>query len=449
MNRFILFLSFLFIVLPVFSQQNIVYEKTLWEQAVQKAKNENKLIFVEVLNADLDDYNSALTSNNNDNISNLYNNSFVNYRLTHNNEKYTYIVNRYKINKFPTYIYIQPNGILNYTISGDLSLQAFESNAQTAIKYKNESKPIAQWDLEYESQKNDKRFVYEYIEKRTILGFDNADIIDQYAKLVPTNDLLKSPIINLLLERNKAINADGALYRIVISNQEKVKKALLNKDSQLEQILLNCADYTFNKACKTKNEKLLESFITAKLALGNPANHEDSVIIQNECRAKFYYTTKQPVLMANFVHIYADMIMKQELKKEEQEETVVVNNINTKGLFPSLLSQSSKPLHQTEQIDIAYSFKLRDAAQYVVEMLSNKAMLNNALIWSQKAIELFDNFSNYETHAYVLYKLGKRREAITTMEKAYAVAPSSSESSLIRENVEAKLIKMKRGERIW
>ena len=195
---------------------------------------------------------------------------------------------------------------------------------------------------------------------------------------------------------------------------------------------------------------MLDIAIKARLACLAVNTEEEKNIIANEYRAKFYYNTKQPVLLANYVTLYANTLMEQGVdvaNTEDIELVEIVPNVNTKALFPSGFSAEFLNAQRNEEIDIAYSFKLRDAAQYMVEMISNKRMLNNALLWSQKAIELFDNFSNYETQAYILYKLGKRSEAIASMEKAYKVAPDTED--LVKEKVEAKLIMMKRGERIF
>jgi tetratricopeptide (TPR) repeat protein len=149
------------------------------------------------------------------------------------------------------------------------------------------------------------------------------------------------------------------------------------------------------------------------------------------------------------------MKREEEIKKQKEEQLNKVQNesnnnkINRKALFPTSLSSNKLHTKDIQHLNMIYSSKLRNAAQYAVEMLSNKQILAKALIWSRRAIELFDNFSNYETYAYVLYKLGRRHEAIVNMEKAYTVALKSDGNKSVHEKVKSRLIKMKRGERIW
>ena len=45
-----------------------------------------------------------------------------------------------------------------------------------------------------------------------------------------------------------------------------------------------------------------------------------------------------------------------------------------------------------------------------------------------EAIVLFDNFTNYETLAEVLFKMGYKKEALWQMEKALAVMPAGNDA---------------------
>jgi hypothetical protein len=438
----------------MYAQQDVLFEQSSWEQVLQKAKKENKLVFIDVSGTNCSACEQILaTIYTNDDVGKLYNSNFINYRILPQNDKHAFLVSRYNIKSFPAYFYIRPDEALLYSSDHNSTTDDFIANADLAIKERNAEKPIGQWDLEYKVKKPEGKFLYAYIEKRTSLALNNADIIDQYASVVPDGDVLKKNALSLFL-KNEQINANGAFFRFILDKQEKVKNILHLNNAQFQQILSNSIDYSFDKACKAKSEALLNDVIEGQLACMKTIGHKESEIIRNEYRTKFYYATKQPVLLSNYVTLYANTIInqKEEIKKQEgekQRDKKDNRTVNKKALFPLSFTMHMMQKDELEQLDVAYSFKLRDAAQYVVEMLSNKTMLNNALTWSKKAIELFDYFSNYETHAYVLYKLGKRSEAIACMEKAYAVAPSADESGSAKEQVEAKLIKMKRGERIW
>lgn len=446
MRHIFLLISLIFSVSFV-SAQKVSFEKTSFNDVLLKAKTEKKVVFIRI-----SDSSAGNEVYDNDNVGRLYNSSFVNYQLTPSDNDYQFIINQYKIKTIPANIFIQPEGgaLVHVCLSDNLSANDLISNAELAIAYSKDSKPVAQWDLEYNDKKQDKKFVFNYIEKRSTLGLDNADIIDHYATIAKS-ELLKPAVVSLFLNKNKYINANGTYFRHALENRKEIQSILKIDDNKFNEILVRSVDNKFAMACDAKCEVLLKQAIDAKLALINPNTEEDSTVIQNEYRTKFYYSTKQPLLLANFVMEYANTILELEQQNLSQKTMAETKGVNPKALFPATFSMNEvknvSRLSDDEYLDIAYSYKLRDAAQYVVEMLSNKRMLDNALVWSQKAIDLFDNFSNYETHAYILYKLGKRSEAIASMEKAYEVAPESESS--VRAKVEAKLIKMKRGERIF
>ena len=458
MRLFVVIFGLTLMFCPVMAQdvKHVMQFEQTWDDVLKKAKAENKPIFIDISSNPCSACEQVVISTyTNSDIIELYNVNFINYRILPNSDNYSYLISRYNIESYPSYLYIKPDGMLLYMASGALSAADFSLNAQAAIKMRNDIKPIAQWDLEYKSKLYDKQFLYEYIKKCTSLGLDNADAIDKYVTIAQIDEMSKKDVLSLLLEKNKQINAKGAFYTYVSDNRDVIKKVMNYSDKQIDNVLMQSIYSTFNKACETKNEALLEAVIDAEVEMLS-ATHKTAEIIRNECLTRFYYATKQPVLLSNYVTLYANTILtqKQEISqqyivgKNNHQEQTNQSGVNKKALFPSSFSMEKEvKARGKEELDVAYSFKLRDAAQYVVEMLSNKRMLNSALVWSQMAIELFDNFSNYETHAYVLYKLGKRGEAIASMEKACAVVPASEGS--IREQVEARLIKMKRGERIW
>ena len=58
------------------------------------------------------------------------------------------------------------------------------------------------------------------------------------------------------------------------------------------------------------------------------------------------------------------------------------------------------------------SFAFRDLAADVAKLSDNRELLTQAMAWAMEAIILFDNFTNYETLAEVLFKMGYKKEAL-------------------------------------
>lgn len=301
-----------------------------------------------------------------------------------------------------------------------------------AMKVK-EVKPIAQFDLEYQNKKLNKKGLYEYIVKRTLLGLDNSELIDNYAQQATKNELINNSTLKLFLEENN-INIPGNFFNFITNNQEEIIYSLKCSDNHFHRLANKSMEHCFNRICSNKDENALENMINIKINSLNLENDENRDIIYNEYMTRYFHATYQPLKLANHATAYANAICKhKELLEEQAKET-------SKKLYsPTIINPVSQ---------LSYALKLRNAAQYVVETISSKTMLNNALAWSNTAQQLDnDNYGIYETQAYILYKLGKKDDAITSMEKAYNLVPMQNIKQ--KETVGFNLIKMKRGERIY
>lgn len=85
--------------------------------------------------------------------------------------------------------------------------------------------------------------------------------------------------------------------------------------------------------------------------------------------------------------------------------------------------------------------ELNQYAWTAFEQVNNPSLLEPALNWSQLSLKAGDQPAYLDTYANLLYKLGKKEEAIKQQEKAVSMLADAS----LKENLE----KMKRGERTW
>jgi hypothetical protein len=87
------------------------------------------------------------------------------------------------------------------------------------------------------------------------------------------------------------------------------------------------------------------------------------------------------------------------------------------------------------------SEELNQYAWTAFEQVNDAALLEPALKWSQLSLKAGEQPAYLDTYANLLYKLGKKDEAVKMQEKAVSMANDDS----LKENLE----KMKRGERTW
>lgn len=80
---------------------------------------------------------------------------------------------------------------------------------------------------------------------------------------------------------------------------------------------------------------------------------------------------------------------------------------------------------------------------YEIFLFSNKKKeLEKALLWSELVIKVSPTPNRIDTKACLLYKIGRRKEAIALQEYAFSLAPDN-------KNIKTTLDKMKEGVKFW
>jgi hypothetical protein len=406
----------------IFSTVVINAERAELHELVYSAKNKDKLILLKACNSDVLDAFSDSTA---------FSDRFIEASLYASNPSDLAIINEYKVEAYPSIILLNSHGHLILPVKQVNNLAEIEEYMEKALKMKHESKPLAQLDLEYRSDKMNKSALYEYISKRTSLGLDNSEMIDKYTRLATSNDLLDEKTLLLFIDENN-FNIPGSFCSFIKQNREEIQQILKLGDERFYRLTEKSVEYNFQKICQNKNEAELNHIVELK---ANVFNSGDREILYNEYMTRYFHSTYQPLKLIDYAREYVNSVLKYQ---EQQEKDFYEAN---KRLFSPSLKNSA--------VHTMCASKLRNAAQYVVEIMSAKSMLNDALLWSIKAEQLAgDNRHDiYETRAYILYKLGRRDEALDNMEKAYnAIHQDNIEQ---KKNVGFNLIKMKRGEKIY
>jgi tetratricopeptide (TPR) repeat protein len=64
------------------------------------------------------------------------------------------------------------------------------------------------------------------------------------------------------------------------------------------------------------------------------------------------------------------------------------------------------------------SNNLSEAGRKFMEFTTDNTYLAKALKWSEKALELYENYTTLNVYALLLYKTGNKKEAVNWQEKA-------------------------------
>jgi thiol:disulfide interchange protein len=131
-----IFISIALIVAVQFAgAQNINFAKGSWEEILSKSKAENKLIFVDIYAVWCGPC-KAMAKNvfTQSSVANKYNSSFINFMVDAEKGEGIGLAEKYKVESFPTYLFIDASGNLIHKIDGALPADKFLHEADTALK---------------------------------------------------------------------------------------------------------------------------------------------------------------------------------------------------------------------------------------------------------------------------------------------------------------------------
>lgn len=191
-NNNILLFNILFLCTIIAHAQNVSirFEKTKWAQVMQKAKKENKIIF-------LDCYTSWcgpckwMEKNiyTNDTVADFYNSNFICMKIDMEKDEGFDLAKTYSITNYPTMLYLSSTGEELHRICGSRVAEDFIKIGQNAL---NPEKQLFTYKKQFNNGAASAKTAFEYFEllERACLRFDT--VVEQYLS-VQNDSNLTSP----------------------------------------------------------------------------------------------------------------------------------------------------------------------------------------------------------------------------------------------------------------
>jgi hypothetical protein len=339
----------------------------------------------------------------------VFNSNFICYKIDAEKGEGIGIAKEYEVKAYPTYLFLHPDGSLIMKSIGSMSSEEFLSVATTVLNELSSPKPFSDWEAEYLQNKSDTAFLRLYMEKRALLGKPNAEIFDEYLALLPEDKRVSKEIYDIYQRESPDIKINSLAYRNLCDNSAKFSKLYLTVDIFMQ----NAIENSLNEAIANKDTLLLEE-----------------IVVENEKRHKL-------LRLRNKEELY----MKYYQRTNDFERYIHYATKHCESLM--LISIDFKSATILRDL---YSGQLNDISWNFFEKTSDKEALNNALRWSKRSLEMYpDNYMYMDTYANLLYKLGKKNQAISVQTKALKLVKKAGDDVAIPE-YEETLQKMKRGE---
>lgn len=359
------------------AQETIQFSKLTFSEAKEKAKKENKLIF-------LDGYTSWcapckwMESNvfTQPNVASFFNSNFINTKYDCEVGEGIELAKTYGIRSFPTYLFIDSEGILVYRTQSKMEADQFLNEAKKAV---NSDYQLPTLRERFAAGDDDPAFLLRYI--AVMNQADQKSAQEAKAKIDAMADpaFLKSKdgwaAIQLLAQ-----NGSDKYGMFFIENKEFFKKiAPIEEFEKKEQQLLRYAMYGY-------------------IRQGNEAEFKSGLV--------FFTNSKSVEKQVEGAMFEVDWVATNGTEKE----------------FITLTNKLRKGVLKDQSENLSFIAR-RYSSKYDPKKQPSKLMLKQCYELAKQAVKLDeDSYSNQGTFAEIAINLNKKKEAVRAAQAARGLA---------------------------
>ncbi|TNE55719.1 MAG: DUF255 domain-containing protein [Bacteroidetes bacterium] len=373
----------------------IEFEKLTFDQALAKAKKEQKLIF-------MDAYTSwcgpckwmSKHMFTNDKIAEYFNREFINVKFDMEKGEGVDIAKRYQVYCYPNLLFIDGDGKLVHRTAGAAQeVQDYLDMGETA---KNPETRFGAWEAQYESKKNDVAFMQEYITllAGTCLPMDEK--LKYYFEMQDEKDLLKDYNWRTMFYYTRDFNSKE--FKYLLAHQDEFASKYTADSVQMK------VSYVFRDA-------------------GN------RIFYRKDYQEEDYKALVKQIKDLNFAGHEA-VLFHLELAR--------INKMGSKEEMIAYAVAHGDKYYQLED--------LNSISWTIYESSDDPKALQKAASWMAKltSSEMGNNYACLDTYAAVLYKLKDKEKATKYAEMAIAKAKEEGLDKSRYKDTEKLLDKIKK-----
>lgn len=364
----------LFSSLPSFSGGIDFHHDLTFQQALDKAKEEGKLVFI-------DCYTSwcgpckrlAATVFVDSSLGEYFNNNYVNVKFDMEKDEGPSIATRYQITAYPTLLWLDPNGSIKNKVIGGLDVKGlFDAGKKAADPI---PELMSGMDKKYATGARDEAFMEEYLNLFKSSGRDYDAVFAEYLKQANTQNWPKDKTLPLVFELTRNYPSAGIKQLLADKNALIAKYGIKTYSAKIDAI----ANDALAVAKRRSDETVLKDAID--LVKGNSSDSKQQIA---KMEMDYYFNTANATVYDKYVTDY--------IKKYASNDAKLLNDVSW---------------------------------QYYINTNEEK-YLKKAKDWAYKAVNLKNTCTNNTTYAYLQYKLGNLSEATKACD--YAIIKAKEEN---------------------
>jgi uncharacterized protein YyaL (SSP411 family) len=376
--------------------QGIEFQNGTWEDVLQKAKKENKPVFVDAYTTWCGPckWMSKNTFTQKE-VGDYINNNFIAFKMDMEKGEGPEFAKINKVVAYPTMLFFSPKGDMIHKGVGARDAKQLLSLCNDAM---NPDKQLTGYIKKYESGIRDKDFLYDYITVLSGIGDDFSDTFDEYWEILSDDEKQTEKVLKLMAAASNYFN---------------------DFKSPLFQYLLKFkAEYINASSIELVNDFFNSCYVRSLYGIARKTDKKEQKKLSKELLEIF------PEKKKEFVKRLAYM-------KSALQTPPDINKITkTQSAYLKISSDANE---------------LNDAAWRIYESEDDPDRVKEALGWVNRSIEIKPSFNNLDTKAALLFKMRDYESAKVFAEKALKAAKDEGyenqpeDTVKLLENINMKL----------
>ncbi len=407
MRKSILLLGFICMSILAFGQ-GIHFEKGTFDQALDKAKKEGKMVFVDAYAVWCGP--CKWMANNvfkEPEVGTFFDDHIVAIKIDVERGEGPTIKSRYAIEGLPGYLFLDAEGNIVYRESGSMPTERFMNVVKTALGYCKDPNSVGRLAMRYATEKNDEGYLRTYLDKLKESGSAGYyDVVEQYLGLQKSMAPSSKEMVLFLNDHITSLTFGGVADRVIKENLgSEAWDLYVRKDirKNFQGVYKRMAEQTVEYAIMKKDSTLVD------LALNRTA--EEGMRFQDGQRERiliYYYS------QTGEGEKYKALITPQ------IEE--FYNSLNVESLKASHLAtmekQRNNPGKRMISHATSHSEKLRHFVSEYARFVSSPEDQALVMKWSKRMYDILPtNLKNASFYAKTLYLYGDKNQGIQLMEE--------------------------------
>ncbi|MCR8666550.1 thioredoxin domain-containing protein [Aestuariibaculum sp. M13] len=437
-------LVFILLLMPFLGiAQGMNFEHITLEEALTKAKAENKLVFIDFYTVWCGPCKKMardifpLST-----VGEMYNKNFINLKLDAEKEGEA-VAKQYNVTGYPTLLYLDTDGKVLLMDTAYKPEDVFLDMAERAISSINSEYSLENLQDMFVDKQNDEQFLKMYIKKMDEFGQDISVGVDAWLKVQTEIDESSPKMLKYLLKNSRNILIGGKGEQILDENYETfMKQASSFEAKMLPRIKTQILNGTFDTAVRNKDPELMQTYIEAYKSQPEDRIREDYLV-----EAELIYfdmlddDPSYKATTANYINMLITKTSIEDIHQEDKKSYEMYKKAYDRDPKPervSMLNASKEGLKASKLLK-----EIDEKGKGYLKRVTSNSEYKDVKVWIKYGYELkADNCFTDDLKAEMYYKKGKTKKAIQLKERAIKNWPTSDKKFV---NKAYELEQMKKG----